>query len=112
MFMHCIHYICVNMFLLFRLTRNQTIAARDRLTIYFHAVLSKHFKFDPNKDQIFIRAGRIIGTWEENTVELFVSRYSFSMKFRWWLNDEGNKQKQQCIQNITIILGGLVPSMF
>ncbi|XP_029293033.1 LOW QUALITY PROTEIN: E3 ubiquitin-protein ligase rnf213-alpha-like [Cottoperca gobio] len=57
-----------------RPTRNQNIAARDRLTIYFHAVLSKDFKFDPKVDRIFIRAGSPIGTWEENTVELSVTR--------------------------------------
>ncbi|KAK5884967.1 hypothetical protein CesoFtcFv8_018727 [Champsocephalus esox] len=57
-----------------RLTRNQNIAAQDRLTIYFHAVLSKHFKFDPAEDLIFIRAGRHIGTWNENAVELSVAR--------------------------------------
>nr|XP_046270196.1 E3 ubiquitin-protein ligase rnf213-alpha isoform X2 [Scatophagus argus] len=57
-----------------RVTRNKTIAAGDRLTIYFHAVLSKDFKFDPNEDQIFIRAGSHIGTWEENIAELSVSR--------------------------------------
>ncbi|XP_078124896.1 E3 ubiquitin-protein ligase rnf213-alpha-like isoform X2 [Sander vitreus] len=57
-----------------RLTRNNTIAARDRLTIYFHAVLSKDFKFDPKEDRIFIRAGSRIGTWEENVVELTVLR--------------------------------------
>ncbi|XP_033998788.1 E3 ubiquitin-protein ligase rnf213-alpha isoform X3 [Trematomus bernacchii] len=57
-----------------RLTRNKNIAARDRLTIYFHAVLSKDFKFDPAEDLIFIRAGRSIGTWNENAVELSVAR--------------------------------------
>ncbi|KAG7242861.1 hypothetical protein INR49_018116 [Caranx melampygus] len=57
-----------------RLTRNQTIAARDRLTIYFHAVLSKDFKFEPNEDRIFIRAGSHIGSWEEDLVELDVTR--------------------------------------
>ncbi|XP_051243364.1 LOW QUALITY PROTEIN: E3 ubiquitin-protein ligase rnf213-alpha-like [Dicentrarchus labrax] len=57
-----------------RLTRNNTIAARERLTIYFHAVLSKDFKFDPKEDRIFIRAGRQIGKWEEDAVELSVSR--------------------------------------
>ncbi|XP_035510465.1 E3 ubiquitin-protein ligase rnf213-alpha [Morone saxatilis] len=56
------------------LTRNNTIAARERLTIYFHAVLSKDFKFDPNEDRIFIRAGSRIGKWEEDTVELSVTR--------------------------------------
>ncbi|KAM6905305.1 E3 ubiquitin-protein ligase rnf213-alpha-like [Xenentodon cancila] len=56
-----------------RPTQNKTIAASDRLTIYFHAVLSKDFKFDPDKDRIFIRAGPPIGTWEE-AAELFSTR--------------------------------------
>ncbi|KAM9843458.1 E3 ubiquitin-protein ligase rnf213-alpha-like [Aulostomus maculatus] len=54
--------------------QNNTIASRDRLTIYFHAVLSKHFKFDPSVDHIFIRAGSLIGSWDDNTVELGVTR--------------------------------------
>uniref|UniRef100_A0A3Q3GL01 Uncharacterized protein n=1 Tax=Labrus bergylta TaxID=56723 RepID=A0A3Q3GL01_9LABR len=49
--------------------QNNTIAASDRLTIYFHAVLSKDFKFDPDEDRVFIRAGCGIGTWNENAVE-------------------------------------------
>ncbi|XP_077939881.1 E3 ubiquitin-protein ligase rnf213-alpha isoform X1 [Gasterosteus aculeatus] len=57
-----------------RPTRNKTVAARDRLTIYFHAVLSKDFKLVPNEDQIFIRAGHIIGDWENDTLELSVTR--------------------------------------
>ncbi|XP_034396196.1 E3 ubiquitin-protein ligase rnf213-alpha isoform X2 [Cyclopterus lumpus] len=55
-------------------TRNQNIDASDRLTIYFHAVLSKDFKFVPNEDRIFIRAGKVLGTWEENAVELSVTK--------------------------------------
>uniref|UniRef100_A0A3Q1GY65 Uncharacterized protein n=1 Tax=Acanthochromis polyacanthus TaxID=80966 RepID=A0A3Q1GY65_9TELE len=47
---------------------------KGQLTIYFHAVLSKDFKFDPKEDRIFIRVGHRIGTWEENAVELFVTR--------------------------------------
>ncbi|XP_070779019.1 E3 ubiquitin-protein ligase rnf213-alpha [Enoplosus armatus] len=57
-----------------RPNRNMTITGRDRLTVYFHAVLSKDFKFDPNEDRIFIRAGLRIGTWEEDAVELCVTR--------------------------------------
>ncbi|XP_034566958.1 E3 ubiquitin-protein ligase rnf213-alpha [Notolabrus celidotus] len=53
-----------------RLTRSKTVAASERLTIYFHAVLSKDFKFDPKEDRVFIRAGSRIGTWEDNAVEL------------------------------------------
>lgn len=60
----------------FRLTSNTNIAAHDRLTIYFHAVLSKDFKFNPREDRVFIRAERIIGSWESNAGELFVSRYT------------------------------------
>lgn len=73
MFALCFFYL----YLLFRVTRNNTIAARDRLTIYFHAVLSKDFKFDPEEDRVFVRAGFRIGTWEDNAVELFVTRYCF-----------------------------------
>lgn len=65
------------LFLFFRVTRNQTIAAHDRLTIYFHAVLSKDFKFNPDEDRIFVRAGTVIGKWNEDLAELFVTRYLF-----------------------------------
>uniref|UniRef100_A0A672GQ00 RING-type E3 ubiquitin transferase n=1 Tax=Salarias fasciatus TaxID=181472 RepID=A0A672GQ00_SALFA len=50
------------------------IAPSDRLNIYFHAVLSKDFKFDPGADRIFVRVGSYIGDWEEDAVELFVER--------------------------------------
>ena len=72
-----------------RVTRNTTIAASERLTIYFHAVLSKDFEFDPAQDRIFITAGSHIGTWEEYAVELSVTRYAslneLSIKLRWGL---------------------------
>nr|XP_043906230.1 E3 ubiquitin-protein ligase rnf213-alpha isoform X2 [Solea senegalensis] len=56
-----------------RLT-TRSIAVHERLTIYFHAVLSKDFKFDPENDKIFIRVGSRLGSWEDNTAELSVSR--------------------------------------
>ncbi|XP_048046866.1 E3 ubiquitin-protein ligase rnf213-alpha isoform X2 [Megalobrama amblycephala] len=52
----------------------QHISSRDKLTIYFHAVLSKDFKFNPEEDYIFVRAGSHIGNWEKDLVELSVSR--------------------------------------
>ncbi|XP_035253680.1 E3 ubiquitin-protein ligase rnf213-alpha-like isoform X6 [Anguilla anguilla] len=52
----------------------QHIPASDRLTIYFHAVLSKDFKFDPDNDRIYLQAGDRIGTWNSNAVELTVPR--------------------------------------
>ncbi|XP_023265809.1 E3 ubiquitin-protein ligase RNF213 [Seriola lalandi dorsalis] len=56
-----------------RPNKNQTITARNRLTIYFHAILSKDFKFDPKEDRVFIRAGSHIGSWDEDATELFVT---------------------------------------
>ncbi|KAJ8398812.1 hypothetical protein AAFF_G00420090 [Aldrovandia affinis] len=53
---------------------NQPIPTNERLTIYFHAVLSKDFKFDPNDDRIFLRGGGKFGSWDSNIVELTVSR--------------------------------------
>ncbi|XP_036409284.1 E3 ubiquitin-protein ligase rnf213-alpha isoform X2 [Megalops cyprinoides] len=53
---------------------SQQIPASERLTIYFHAVLSKDFKFDPDEDRVFLRAGGRIGSWDSNSVELTVSR--------------------------------------
>ncbi|XP_030645560.1 E3 ubiquitin-protein ligase rnf213-alpha-like [Chanos chanos] len=57
-----------------RLSSNQHISPGDRLTIYFHAVLSKHFKFDPDVDRVFVRAGGCIGDWKKDSAELYVSR--------------------------------------
>eukprot|EP00063_Salmo_salar_P075006 XP_014049841.1 PREDICTED: E3 ubiquitin-protein ligase RNF213-like [Salmo salar] len=50
------------------------VSASERLTIYFHAVLSKDFKLNPDEDRIFIRAGGNIGNWKTDTVELTVSK--------------------------------------
>ncbi|XP_038133385.1 E3 ubiquitin-protein ligase rnf213-alpha isoform X1 [Cyprinodon tularosa] len=55
--------------------QNKNITTRDRLTIYFHAVLSKDFKFDPKEDRIFIRAGKPIAeSWNHNVAQLEVTR--------------------------------------
>ncbi|XP_043106269.1 E3 ubiquitin-protein ligase rnf213-alpha-like isoform X2 [Puntigrus tetrazona] len=55
-------------------TSAQYIGSSDRLIIYFHAVLSKDFKFNLEEDLIFIRAGGCLGDWENDLVELSVSR--------------------------------------
>ncbi|XP_053095106.1 E3 ubiquitin-protein ligase rnf213-alpha isoform X3 [Pangasianodon hypophthalmus] len=55
-------------------TSTQQLSSSERLTIYFHAVLSKDFKFDQNEDRIFIKAGPPISDWEKNLVELSVTR--------------------------------------
>ncbi|XP_054615147.1 E3 ubiquitin-protein ligase rnf213-alpha isoform X2 [Dunckerocampus dactyliophorus] len=53
---------------------NTNITAKNRTTIYFHAVLSKDFNLDPDQDCVFIRAGSHIGTWDDNAVQLSVTR--------------------------------------
>ena len=50
-----------------------TVAAKDRLTIYFHAVLSVDFKLEDG-DRIFIQAGKHIGTWNENIAEVDMTK--------------------------------------
>ncbi|TRY85502.1 hypothetical protein DNTS_016006 [Danionella cerebrum] len=52
----------------------QHITSRQRLTIYFHAILSKDFSFKENEDRIFIHAGPPIDDWSNDLLELNVSR--------------------------------------
>jgi hypothetical protein len=68
------HFNNILSFLHFRINNaNPTVAARDRLTIFFHAVLSKDFKLEKG-DQIFIRVGNHIGIWKEDLVEVFKAK--------------------------------------
>ncbi|XP_062976188.1 E3 ubiquitin-protein ligase RNF213-like [Elgaria multicarinata webbii] len=48
----------------------------DGVTVYFHAILSKDFKFDPGKHKVFIRAQGISGyeNWKDNICELTCSK--------------------------------------
>ncbi|RXN03111.1 E3 ubiquitin-protein ligase RNF213-alpha-like protein [Labeo rohita] len=53
---------------------NEQISSSDRLTLHFHAVVSKDF-FKPEKNhRMFIRAGSCIGSWDYNLAELNVIR--------------------------------------
>ncbi|RXN17930.1 E3 ubiquitin-protein ligase RNF213-alpha-like protein [Labeo rohita] len=53
---------------------NEQISSSDRLTLHFHAVVSKDF-FKPEKNhRMFIRAGSHIGSWDKYLAELHVSR--------------------------------------
>ncbi|XP_072299387.1 E3 ubiquitin-protein ligase rnf213-alpha-like [Eucyclogobius newberryi] len=54
--------------------KNKPVDAKERLVINFHAVLSKDFNIDPNRDEIYIQAGERIGSWGENIAELNVTR--------------------------------------
>ncbi len=55
-------------------TSNEQISSSDRLTIHFHAVVSKDF-FKPKKNHhVCVRAGSRIGSWDNNLAILQVSR--------------------------------------
>ncbi|KAM9519265.1 E3 ubiquitin-protein ligase rnf213-alpha-like [Salvelinus alpinus] len=55
-------------------TGNSQVTAKERLKIYFHAILSKDFNLDQNEDRLFIWAGEETGSWESNAVELTVTK--------------------------------------
>lgn len=40
--------------------------------MYFHAIISKHFKFNPNHDRVFIRGGEEFGNpkWSRDVCEM------------------------------------------
>lgn len=72
------HYhfdVCLWLVLLSRSRTGRTIDAKNRLTVCFHAVLSKDFNINPAQDQIFVKGGVPLGTWNENLAELSVTRY-------------------------------------
>lgn len=67
-------FVCF-LFLLIRPSSNRTIAGRDRIMVYFHAVLSNDFKVDPESDRVFVKAGPPLSKWEDDLVELYFTRY-------------------------------------
>lgn len=50
----------------------QQIMPGDHLTIYFHAILSKDFNYDPEHDRIYVMGGEPLGNWERAATELHV----------------------------------------
>ncbi|XP_051231949.1 LOW QUALITY PROTEIN: E3 ubiquitin-protein ligase rnf213-alpha-like [Dicentrarchus labrax] len=42
------------------------------MTVYFHAVTAKDL--DPGKDRIFLRSEKLLGTWDQNVLEMLFSR--------------------------------------
>ncbi|XP_061604346.1 E3 ubiquitin-protein ligase rnf213-alpha isoform X4 [Phyllopteryx taeniolatus] len=56
------------------ISRSRNIASQNRLTVYFHAILSNDFKFDCNEDSIFINAGPPLSEWKFHALQLNVTR--------------------------------------
>ncbi|MGH0136482.1 UNVERIFIED_CONTAM: hypothetical protein FKN15_010117 [Acipenser sinensis] len=55
-----------------RMQEQQQIMPGDHLTIYFHAILSKDFNYDPEHDHIYLMGGEPLGNWETAATELHV----------------------------------------
>ncbi|CAB1319090.1 unnamed protein product [Coregonus sp. 'balchen'] len=55
-------------------TGQPQVWAKERLKIYFHAIISKDFDLDQNEDRLFVWAGEETGSWESNAVELSVTK--------------------------------------
>uniref|UniRef100_A0A8D2MKY7 RING-type E3 ubiquitin transferase n=1 Tax=Zonotrichia albicollis TaxID=44394 RepID=A0A8D2MKY7_ZONAL len=53
-----------------------SVSRNEGVTVYFHAILSKDFKFDPGSHKVFIRAQGIpsYAEWEDNICELECTR--------------------------------------
>lgn len=49
----------------------------DDVTVYFHAILSKDFKLNPETHKVFIKAGGIshCADWKDNICELSCTKY-------------------------------------
>ncbi|XP_067164464.1 E3 ubiquitin-protein ligase RNF213 isoform X2 [Apteryx mantelli] len=54
-----------------------SVNQRDGITVYFHAILSKDFKLNPETHKVFIRAGGISGykDWKDNICELNCTKH-------------------------------------
>nr|XP_046247516.1 E3 ubiquitin-protein ligase rnf213-alpha-like isoform X2 [Scatophagus argus] len=52
----------------------QILPSSDLLPVYFHAVTSKDLHLDPGKDLIFLRSGKLFGTWDVHGQEMSFSR--------------------------------------
>jgi len=53
-----------------------SVSRREGVTVYFHAILSKDFKLDPETHKVFIRAEGIAAyaSWKDNICELHCTK--------------------------------------
>ncbi|XP_035863121.1 E3 ubiquitin-protein ligase rnf213-alpha-like [Sander lucioperca] len=52
----------------------QTLPSSGYMYVYFHAVTSKDFHLDPEKDKIFLRSGKLFGGWDKRGQQMSFSR--------------------------------------
>ncbi|KAF1385523.1 hypothetical protein PFLUV_G00108650 [Perca fluviatilis] len=53
----------------------QTLPSSGSMHVYFHAVTSKDFHLDPEKDKIFLMSGKLFGDWDKNGQQMSFSRH-------------------------------------
>ncbi|XP_067914752.1 E3 ubiquitin-protein ligase rnf213-alpha [Heterodontus francisci] len=56
-------------------TQSYTVLKRDEtVVIYFHAILSKHFKFNPDEDVIVVRSDGLVKGWDTDVLKMTVTK--------------------------------------
>lgn len=48
----------------------------EGITVFFHAIISKHFEFNPSSHQVFVRGGEEFGKpeWDLNVCEMYCTK--------------------------------------
>lgn len=52
------------------------LSLQERITVFFHAVISKDVNFDPNVHQVFVKGGEEFGKpkWSLNVCEMHCTK--------------------------------------
>uniref|UniRef100_A0A4X1UID3 E3 ubiquitin-protein ligase RNF213 n=1 Tax=Sus scrofa TaxID=9823 RepID=A0A4X1UID3_PIG len=52
------------------------LSSEEGVTVCFHAIISKHFEFNPSQHQVFVRGGEEFGKpkWKRNVCEMYYTR--------------------------------------
>uniref|UniRef100_A0A8C0I728 E3 ubiquitin-protein ligase RNF213 n=1 Tax=Balaenoptera musculus TaxID=9771 RepID=A0A8C0I728_BALMU len=57
--------------------RNQSpLSSLEGITVYFHAIISKHFQFNPSQHKVFVRGGEEFGKprWNHDVCEMYYTK--------------------------------------
>lgn len=57
----CLHACMRNGSSCFLLVLPSTLNPGDRVTVYFHAIVSSHFGFNPDEHRVYVRGGEGLG---------------------------------------------------
>ncbi|XP_047614339.1 E3 ubiquitin-protein ligase RNF213 isoform X4 [Phacochoerus africanus] len=56
--------------------KESPLSSEEGITVYFHAIISKHFEFNPSQHHVFVRGGEEFGKpkWKRNVCEMYYTR--------------------------------------